>query len=232
VVRFDTEFEFVGEDIVLWVREAIQESGLKMGYIVEVVSCEDEEVVYSYQHGDVKDPDIIPCKSRPLPLDCYKLYFTPLDEQNLMASSEEVHPPKDGSGELLDRLSLLPVILAALVIGILLFFGVRRFRTKEDENIISLGNYKFDTLNTVLLLDKERTELTSKEADLLLLLYKAVNSTIERGDILQKVWGGGDEYIGRTLDVFISKLRKKLSADPGVKIVNVRGVGYKLIVDQ
>jgi DNA-binding response OmpR family regulator len=54
---------------------------------------------------------------------------------------------------------------------------------------------------------------------------------VERDEILNKVWGDDGDYVGRTLDVFISKLRKKLEADACVKIVNIRGVGYKLVVD-
>jgi DNA-binding response OmpR family regulator len=57
-----------------------------------------------------------------------------------------------------------------------------------------------------------------------------VNSTVEREHILKTIWGDEGSYIGRTLDVFISKLRKRLEADTKVKIVNVRGVGYKLIL--
>ena len=69
------------------------------------------------------------------------------------------------------------------------------------------------------------------ESDLLLLLYNEANQTVERDVILSKVWGDEGDYVGRTLDVFISKLRKKLEADPNVKIVNIRGIGYKLVLN-
>jgi DNA-binding response OmpR family regulator len=94
-----------------------------------------------------------------------------------------------------------------------------------------LGEYYFDKRNTELIIEQQRIELTSKEADLLLLLYNAANTTVERGVILNKVWGDEGDYIGRTLDVFISKLRKKLEFDSKVKIVNIRGIGYKLVMD-
>jgi DNA-binding response OmpR family regulator len=73
--------------------------------------------------------------------------------------------------------------------------------------------------------------LTSKEADLLILLHNSVNTGIEREVILNEVWGDEGDYVGRTLDVFISKLRKKLEGDSSVKIVNIRGVGYKLVLN-
>ena len=75
-----------------------------------------------------------------------------------------------------------------------------------------------------------KDELTSKEADLLALLHASVNTTVERYVLLKNVWGDEGAYVGRTLDVFISKLRKKLEADPSIRIVNVRGIGYKLIL--
>jgi DNA-binding response OmpR family regulator len=82
-----------------------------------------------------------------------------------------------------------------------------------------------------LILGNEVTELTGKEVALLTVLHDSVNQTVEREVILNKVWGDEGDYIGRTLDVFISKLRKKLAADPDLKIANIRGVGYKLIVN-
>ena len=63
------------------------------------------------------------------------------------------------------------------------------------------------------------------------MLYEKLNETVEKEVILKEVWGDEGDYVGRTLDVFISKLRKKLEADPNVKIVNIRGVGYKLVVE-
>jgi DNA-binding response OmpR family regulator len=72
-------------------------------------------------------------------------------------------------------------------------------------------------------------QLTSREADLLRLLFADRNRSVNRNEILQRLWGNTDYFSGRSLDVFISKLRKYLSADDSVKIVNVRGVGYKLV---
>ena len=94
-----------------------------------------------------------------------------------------------------------------------------------------MGEYYFDTRNTELIIEHKRIELTAKEADLLLLLYHSANNTVERDVILNRVWGDEGDYVGRTLDVFISKLRKKLEFDAKVKIVNIRGVGYKLVTD-
>ncbi|MBL6447968.1 winged helix-turn-helix transcriptional regulator [Fulvivirga sp. 29W222] len=74
------------------------------------------------------------------------------------------------------------------------------------------------------------TELSGKEADLLYLLYSSENQTLKREYILKVVWGDEGDYVGRTLDVFISKLRKKLVADTSLKIINIRGIGYKFVI--
>ena len=83
-----------------------------------------------------------------------------------------------------------------------------------------------------LIFNNESIELTSKETDLLALLHSSIDQTIEREKILQVVWGDEGDYVGRTLDVFISKLRKKFSEDENVRIVNVRGVGYRLMLSE
>ena len=84
--------------------------------------------------------------------------------------------------------------------------------------------------STKLILKEERIELSGKESELLMLLAEFMNTTVEREVILNKVWGDEGDYVGRTLDVFISKLRKKLEADPNIKIANIRGIGYKLVL--
>lgn len=74
-----------------------------------------------------------------------------------------------------------------------------------------------------------KIQLTSREADLLELLILHRNQPINRHEVLQKLWGNTDYFSGRSLDVFISRLRKYFSADASVKIINVRGIGYKLV---
>ena len=107
----------------------------------------------------------------------------------------------------------------------------KKHNLKNDPNMISIGEYLFDTRNMNLSFADKKVELTSKEADLLLLLHKEANTTVEREKILRMVWGDEGDYVGRTLDVFISKLRRKLEADSNIKIVNTRGVGYKLVMN-
>ena len=101
-----------------------------------------------------------------------------------------------------------------------------------DPYLVPIGASRFDKRNMTINYKGEKIELSSKEAELLTLLHDSANAPIEREVLLQKVWGDDGDYIGRTLDVFISKLRKKLSLDSSMKIVNIRGVGYKLILNR
>ncbi|MDH3796574.1 MAG: response regulator transcription factor, partial [Flavobacteriaceae bacterium] len=163
---------------------------------------------------------------------CYILLFTILDaptEEALVSGSGST--TKESGG----MTSYTPFVIGAffLLIALLSFLVWRRSKkiAHTDPNLIALGEYQFDKRNTELLIQEQRIELTSKEADLLLLLYNEANTTVERERILNRVWGDEGDYVGRTLDVFISKLRKKLEFDSKVKIVNIRGVGYKLVVE-
>ena len=70
--------------------------------------------------------------------------------------------------------------------------------------------------------------LTQKEAEVLKLLYQNRERVLKREEILRQVWGDDDYFMGRSMDVFISKLRKYLKEDPSVQIVNYHGVGFKL----
>lgn len=91
-----------------------------------------------------------------------------------------------------------------------------------------IGKFDFDHSNLELSLDGELTRITKKEADVLRLLCNSRNSLVKREEILLKVWGENDYFMGRSLDVFITKLRKHLRPDPAIKIENVHGVGFIL----
>ena len=91
-----------------------------------------------------------------------------------------------------------------------------------------LGDYIFDYKNLSLRNGDYNKVLTQKEADLLNLFFLNQNEVIKRSDILEKVWGEDDYFLGRSLDVFISRLRKYLKQDESLKIENIHGVGFRL----
>jgi DNA-binding response OmpR family regulator len=95
---------------------------------------------------------------------------------------------------------------------------------------IGLGKYVFDNQNLKLTFDKTEQSLTHREAELLKLLIKNLNQTINRETILIALWGDDDYFKGRSLDVFITRLRKYLNEDASIKLTNVHGVGFRLEV--
>jgi len=128
----------------------------------------------------------------------------------------------------------MPLLLAVgSSVGIGLFFWLRNVRkpTTQPSHTIAIGQFRFDERSMTLTHGTTREELTGKEAELLMALFRAANTTLERDVLLKEVWGDAGDYVGRTLDVFISKLRKKLEADPNLRIINVRGIGYRLVLD-
>lgn len=95
-----------------------------------------------------------------------------------------------------------------------------------------VGDYTFDHRNLMLSHPSEERKLTKKEADVLRLLCLHADQVLPRELVLNMVWGDDTYFLGRSLDVFISRLRKYLKLDPKVQIVNVHGVGFKLVVDR
>ncbi|WP_103068676.1 response regulator transcription factor [Aquimarina sediminis] len=93
------------------------------------------------------------------------------------------------------------------------------------EEVIRIGNYEFDLINHQLKINNESQRLTEKETILIQYLWKHKNSMIKREELLKDVWGNDDFFSGRSMDVFISRLRKYFKQDHNITIESVRGVG-------
>lgn len=100
----------------------------------------------------------------------------------------------------------------------------------EDEQIITISDFQFDTLNFTLKHPAFEKTLTKKEAHILKILCKFMNQVVPRELVLNAVWGQDDYFVGRSLDVFITKLRKYFADDQAIHIQNVHGIGFKLEV--
>jgi len=98
----------------------------------------------------------------------------------------------------------------------------------NSEGIYVMGKYTFDSANHELRISDKRIGLTTKEVELLRVLYTHKNQLITREKTLKTVWGSDNYFIGRSMDVFITKLRKYLKDDPDISIVNVHGTGFRL----
>lgn len=120
-----------------------------------------------------------------------------------------------------------PFSMEELIVRIHALLG--RINPDKAEEKIEIGNYTFDFTKQTLHLDELIITLTHREAELLSLLIENKNEILDRSIVLKKIWGTDDFFNGRSMDVFITKLRKKLNLDPNIQIINVRGQGYKLI---
>lgn len=106
---------------------------------------------------------------------------------------------------------------------------LNRIELKTNVENITIGEYVFNLTKQTLVFSSETEQLTHREAQLLFYLFEKKNEVLDRTFILNKLWGNDDFFNARSMDVFISKLRKKLKKDKNIQILNVRGFGYKLI---
>jgi len=231
-LEFATEVPFNTEDLVYQVNQVARRTSLGTNYVVSVEACADEQVVYSFEVGHNGTTDLIPCLGRDLPVACYALVFTFPE-----VAADSVATPPTPADQSNTSFSAPGVMVGGLLLLIVLLFiplWQRHQRQKgasiTDEAYLPVGTFRFSPQFGLLSHAKGTIELTSKESELLAALHQSANATVERQTLLRTVWGDEGDYVGRTLDVYISKLRKKLADNPGVKIVNVRGVGYKLIL--
>jgi DNA-binding response OmpR family regulator len=106
-------------------------------------------------------------------------------------------------------------------------------RTKLNQEVhyddLNIGKFSFNPKMQLLKIDSETFNLTTKETDLLLLLHKNKNDILERNHALKAVWGDDNYFNGRSMDVYIAKLRKYLKSDESIQIINVHGRGFKLL---
>mgnify|MGYP001292068343 CR=1 FL=1 len=109
---------------------------------------------------------------------------------------------------------------------------LRRISIKKSRvtNDYKLGKFTFDTQKQLLIINGKTVKLTTKECELLTLLAQNVNNILERNYALKTIWVEDNYFNARSMDVYITKLRKLLTDDPDVEVINIHGKGYKLII--
>jgi DNA-binding response OmpR family regulator len=108
---------------------------------------------------------------------------------------------------------------------------IRRTAVEEviQEGPITLGMYTFDPASLLIQNGKAANKMTKKEAALLNVLIQHKNAVVDRSTLLKKVWGRDGYFVGRSMDVYMTKVRKYISDDPNLEIINIHGVGFKLV---
>jgi len=214
-IRFENELSFQPDSLVNTIRRVLVKDALARNYIVNVLNCGDASVTYGYAISRNKKDDIVPCKGRKQPEACYiiSVKFKPSGLNTI------------ATGYVLGGLPFLAFV------G---FLFVRSTKPKrdalnvQDNSIVALGAVLFDAKDRKLIINGEATELTGTETRLLGIFASLPNETIPRSRLQKEIWEDEGVIVGRSLDMFISKLRKKLELDPNIKIVVIRSKGYRL----
>jgi len=135
---------------------------------------------------------------------------------------DRIHGLKIGADDYITK----PFSIEELILKIDIFLKRSQVNNSSTVSLYNLGQYEFNYKNLSLKFQEEEKILTQKEADLLKLIAENQNEVMKRSFILENVWGEDDYFLGRSLDVFISRLRKYLSKDNNLKIKNIHGVGF------
>ncbi|WP_350288475.1 winged helix-turn-helix domain-containing protein [uncultured Croceitalea sp.] len=213
LLRFKNNHSFEPNTIVNAVKEGFKKGQIPQEYIVQVIQCADNKVAYSYQMHRQEEKTIIPCAGRALPSNCYLFEFRFLESV------------KTDRRDVLWFALLIPIVLVVII-------GLKKRKNinlqLQTESYNRIGSFKFYPKENKLIKETEEFTLTKKECELLSLLIAHPNEVINREVLTKKIWEDNGVIVGRSLDTYISKLRKKLASDTTIKITNIHGVGYKL----
>jgi len=101
-----------------------------------------------------------------------------------------------------------------------------------SRNFYDIGRFNFDYNRQILKINNKEQKLTSKESELLKMLCDNINDVLDRSIALKKIWLDDSYFNARSMDVYVTKLRKYLKDDPNIELINVHGVGFKLVLNQ
>lgn len=218
LIRFESPFAFEADTLVKVIHRGLSKmahaESMPEKYIVNVLRCLGEEIIYGYQIAGDQENTLVPCSGREQPKDCYMIRIT-FQESSFFSAKT--------------ALQFFAGFLAAAFLFAGLIFTNKIRQTPDAERILpSIGKYAFDFDRRTLIHGAAEIELTAKEAQLLKLFAENPNQVLDRDRLLKKVWEDEGVFVGRSLDMFVSRLRKKLQGDSSVKITNIHGKGYKL----
>lgn len=215
-IRFENEFVFRSDSLVTIVRRTLETGNVEQDYIVNVLNCSGRENIFGWAVLAQEKNTITPCTSRPQPKGCYiiELKFQP----GGLTGAGKTYLVGGMSLALIGLLAVRPFKLG------------RKKHTAVDagDQLITIGNTVYDAGRKQIEIHGVKTELTIKENKLLSIFAASPNIIIERARIQKEIWEDEGVIVGRSLDVFISRLRKKMEQDPSLQIINIHGKGYKL----
>ena len=219
-LSFEKALSIHPDSLVVIVAESFKKTNLPTQYQIEVKQCEDDEVAYSYLKFPNEEKSVVPCSGRILPQKCYTIEVLFLEK--ITTSSFQV-------------LWIFLLIFSLVVIVILL--PKKRIEKQTEtklinENCISFGKFNFYPNENKLVIETKEINLSKKEVELLTIFVANPNKIIKREELSKQVWEDQGVFVGRSLDTYISKLRKKLSDDETIKLTNIHGIGYNLEIKE
>lgn len=233
-ISFEHSFDFTPDTLMRLVDQQLAKTDMPKDYIVSVNDCNENKTAFAYELNTLKG-DLKPCGGRKQAPGCYYIRI-------------EFLPDKP--------FNYAWLMTAFIPIAITGFYLNRKqknqgpvWREEKEENLrdeasvsddqtvvepagyIQLGKFRFYNATGILNLNDETIELSEKEIKALNIFASNLHVVVERDRLMKELWEDeGVFVITRNVDVLVSKLRKKLSGDPSVKIVNVHGKGYKLMI--
>lgn len=219
-IRFENEFTFETDSLVKIIRRLLEKDPLAADYIVNVLNCSGKEVLFGYGIFQKEQNNIIPCLGRRQPRACYlvnirfqDMAFTPIPKVYLVGG--------------LSVFAFIGLLVARP-------FRTRRSKvaaTDTNAGVLKIGHTLFEPGKRQITISGITIELTPKENKLLKIFADSAGNLIERHRLKKEIWEDEGVIVGRSLDVFISKLRKKLEGDTSIQVVNVHGKGYRLQIN-
>jgi DNA-binding response OmpR family regulator len=217
-VRLEKPFQY--DQLPALLQASLAQYNIQQPYEVAVRRCSDATIDLGYHKMDVDSNDNVPCGGRDMPEGCHFIDITFL-------KTTEQKPFWAGKSWIL-----------LLLTGGLAGYGISRRRkaipvtpvVADGTSWLEFGHSRLDVAGQVLICGGVRQTLTFRETKLLRLFASSPDKLLEREFILQQVWADEGVLVGRSVDVFVSRLRKKLAPDNSVGIVAVHGVGYRLEV--
>lgn len=215
-VRLEQPFQY--ENLPALLQSSLDLYGIQQPYDVTLRRCFSGVIDLGYHQSDYLQNDTVPCVGRGMVTTCHFIEITFLENEG-----------KKPFG--MDKSGLLLLIVGGL--ASFWFFQRQKPKTVSPETAVEtdslvFGNSRLDVTAQVLISGDVRQALTFRETKLLRLFASSPNQVLERDFILQQVWADEGVLVGRSVDMFVSRLRKKLVIDPSVGIVAVHGLGYRL----
>ena len=214
-IRFENDLTFQTDSLVNTTGRLLAKDPLTRDYVVNVLNCGNASVAYGFAISGNKKDDIVACSGRKQPKACYMI--------NIKFKPTGMNTAK--KGYILGGLSFLAFV------GFIFLRPVKSRRAvpgDQNNSMLTLGSVLFDAERRQLTINGDTVDLTGTETRILRILALSPNETIDRSRLQKEIWEDEGVIVGRSLDMFISKLRKKMEPDPDINIIVIRGKGYKL----